>query len=53
MHLMNPTPPFRVALMILIIIPCIYNAPNDALSANRIHIPYNDDNTIHIKDTKS
>ena len=39
---------------IIIIISWIYNAPNDALSANRIHIPYKDDNTIHmIQDTKS
>ena len=28
-----------LATLIIIIISCIYNAPNDALSANRIHIP--------------
>ena len=36
--------------IVRIIISCIYNAPNDTLSANRIHIPYKDDNTIHIQD---
>ena len=40
-------------IIIIIIKSCIYNAPNDAVSGNRIHIPYKDDNTIHIQDTKA
>ena len=36
---------------IIKIISCIYNVPNDALSANRMHIPYKDNHTIHTQDT--